>query len=202
MVDEEIDPEEIPSPEEARAMMRAIGGRFKVLVMVMVFYILGLRMGEACALNVSDWKPKAGYLRVAKSGHDDNDTKGHAPMRHVEVQPSLAPLIDKHIAKYCKGPDDPLFPGPRGGRLTGSNVRQRYFYPAVDMALGQSGKDTEKRRRIRPHDLRHTAATIMIVDGVPRHRDRKTARTFRLIVHPSRVCRGVAASGTARQRTH
>lgn len=77
----------------------------------------------------------------------------------------LAKTLDAHIAINCANRSGPLFPGPRGGRLTPSGFRKGYFYPAIDKALGQAGRDELERRKIRPHDLRHVAATIMITNG-------------------------------------
>lgn len=164
MVDHEVDPDEIPSPEQAWAISDAIIDRFRIRVYVM--WTCGLRLGEVIALNVTDWNPRTGILRVWRSGPGTDRTKGHRAFRDVIVPPNLAEELDLHISEYCSG-DGPLFPGPRGGRLTQSNFRKRYFYPAVDIALGQDAKDDQHRRRIRPHDLRHTAANYMYSEGVP-----------------------------------
>lgn len=163
IVDQEVDPEEIPSPLECQAIAHAIDSRFRVLVQVL--YLVGLRLGEAVALDVSDWNPDSRILRVRRSGPGSEKTKGKREFRDVDVMAPLARRIDEHVAAYCQ-PDGPLFPGRGGGRLTPGNFRKRYFYPAVDKALGQAGRDEDKRRRIRPHDLRHTAASIMITEGV------------------------------------
>lgn len=50
-------------------------------------------------------------------------------------------------------PDDLLFPAPEGGYLLAANWRRAVAWP-------QTG------RRRRPHDLRHTAATLWISAGV------------------------------------
>jgi len=161
--DAEVDPNELPSPSEAKSIAAAIPPLFKVTVECL--YLLGLRLGEAVALDVEDWNSERRILRVHRSGVATSSTKGHREFRDVLVFPFLAKRIDQHVRDYTKG-TGPLFPGPQGGRLTPSGFRQRYFYPAVDAALGQASLDEQKRRRIRPHDLRHTAATIMIQNGV------------------------------------
>lgn len=163
VVDDEVDPDEIPSPGEAEAIVAAIDPRFRVLVMCL--YLLGLRLGEAVALDVSDWNRDERVLRVRRSGASTDRTKGKRSFRDVLVFDWLAARIDDHISRYC-GPVGPLFPGPAGGRLSPSNFRRRYFYPAVDEALGQAALDRQQRRRIRPHDLRHLAASIMIENGI------------------------------------
>lgn len=142
VVDQEVDPNEIPSPLECQAIARAIQPRFGTLVRS--FYILGLRIGEAVALDVPDWNPETRILRVHRSGPSSDQTKGKREYRDVDVTPPLAKAIDAHIATYCEDAG-PLFPGPRGGRLTPENFRTRYFYPAVDQALGQKAKDEQQR---------------------------------------------------------
>lgn len=163
MVDDEIDPDEIPSPGEVTAIARAIERRFYALVLSLGF--LGLRLGEAAGLNVSHWNPETRVLRVWRSQPTTKRTKGHRSFRDVDVPESLAAVIDRHVAEFCVE-DGPLFPAPRGGRLNAHNFRSRKFYKAVDAALGQDALDKKKRRRIRPHDLRHTAASLMIERGV------------------------------------
>lgn len=163
MVDDEIDPDEIPSPGEITAIARAIESRFYALVLTLGF--LGLRLGEAAGLDVAHWSPDRRVLRVWRSQPTTERTKGHRSFRDVDVPESLAAVINQHVAEFCVE-DGPLFPAPQGGRLNPHNFRSRKFYKAVDAALGQEALDKEMRRRIRPHDCRHTAASLMIERGV------------------------------------
>jgi integrase len=59
------------------------------------------------------------------------------------------------LASHCSGkqPDDLIFTSPEGGTLRLSNWRKNVFNPAV-AAAGLTG--------LRPHDLRHTAASLAI----------------------------------------
>lgn len=141
--DAEVDPDEIPSPSEAKAIAATIHPQFTV--MVECLYLLGLRLGEAVALDVEDWTAETRILRVRRSGVTTTETKGHRKSRDVLVFPFLAKRIDRHIKDNTRG-TGPLFPGPRGGRLTPSGFRQRYFYPAVDDALLSLGRPAWTRR--------------------------------------------------------
>lgn len=163
MVDDEIDPDEIPSPGEVSRIAKAVDERFHAVVLSLGY--LGLRLGEAAGLEVTDWNSTHGVLRVRRSSPETAETKGHRSFRDVDVPPSLAVVLNSHIERFCEA-GGPMFPAKRGGRLSPHNFRKREFYPAVDEALGQGGVDAEERRRIRPHDLRPTAATLMIEQGV------------------------------------
>lgn len=162
LVDGKVDPKEIPSPDDVWAIAAAMRRRFYALVLFLGF--IGLRIGEAAGLDVEDWDPTTRILRVHRSGADTEETKGKGEYRDIFVDEYLADILDDHIASYCK-PGGPLFPAIKGGRLSPYNFRDRRFYPAVDKALGQEALDEKNRRRIRPHDLRHTAATVMIMEG-------------------------------------
>lgn len=67
-------------------------------------------------------------------------------------------VVDK-LAPLLQGrkPDDFVFTAPRGGVWRGSNFRRRVFTPAARAAgLPQD---------LVPHDLRNTAASLMIASG-------------------------------------
>jgi integrase len=73
-------------------------------------------------------------------------------------RPRLAPLTDRvrpAVESWAEGrePDDLLFPAPEGGYVHAQNWRRAV--PWTRTGLGR-----------RPHDLRHTAASISIAAGV------------------------------------
>lgn len=111
--------------------------------MIWLLGTTGLRIGEACALNVGDVSAKRGRLRVgrAKSGRG----------RDVPIAPKVLAMLD-----LDREPDAPLFTTSRGGRVDKNHWRQRHWVPARD-ALGVPG--------LRVHDLRHTAASLAIASG-------------------------------------
>lgn len=111
--------------------------------MTMFLGTTGVRIGEAARLTKGDVDKRRRRARVRKS-------KNGEP-RDVPIPPSVLALLDLSGAE-----DEPLFAAAHGGRVNVNNWRSRVFYPAVKRAgLGQ----------MRPHDLRHTAASLAIRSG-------------------------------------
>jgi integrase len=69
--------------------------------------------------------------------------------------PFLATELQRHLEKY-KTPSELVFTGVEGGSLRGGNLRRRVWLPA----LARSGLTS-----LRFHDLRHTAAALLIDAG-------------------------------------
>lgn len=103
----------------------------------------GLRISEACALNVGDVdaKRKRLMVRASKNG-----------------EPREVPIAASVLAMLNLGRDraEPLFSSPNGARVRPDNWRSRVFDPAAE-AIG--------RPEITPHSLRHTAASLAIASG-------------------------------------
>ncbi|MGO4604212.1 tyrosine-type recombinase/integrase [Terrabacter sp. 2YAF2] len=74
--------------------------------------------------------------------------------RTVPFPPSLGPGIEALCVG--KGPDDLLFTAPGGGAVRLGNWRHRVFNPACREA---------GLVNVKPHDLRHTAASLAIAAG-------------------------------------
>lgn len=104
----------------------------------------GLRIGEAVALNVGDVDVKRRRLRVRRSKSGVG--------RDVPVPPKVLAMLD-----IDRDPTAPLFVGQRRrGRLSADSWRHNEFRDARDaVGLGD----------LRPHDLRHTAASLAIQSG-------------------------------------
>ena len=124
---------------EVRKLAEASG----VPAMVWLLATTGVRVGECCALNVGDVDARRGRLRVRKS---KNGTA-----RDVPVPASTLAMLDLARAK-----GEPLFTSARGRRLGVANWRHRAFAPAAE-AVGMP--------ELHVHDLRHTAASLMIRSG-------------------------------------
>src|SRR3546814_14866685 len=73
--------------------------------------------------------------------------------------PSVHREIERadHLGQRAGDPDDFVFTAPNGGPLRHTNFYGRHFKPAVVRA----GIDPTSRF----HDLRHTAAALMIAEG-------------------------------------
>lgn len=125
--------------EQVRALADAGGGS-----MVWFLATTGVRIGEACALNVGDVDAKRGRARIARS-------KTAAGVRDVAIPAKVLAMLNLKRPATA-----PLFTAPKGGRVRKDLWRARVFRPAV-AAVGPAG--------LRPHDLRHTAASLMIASG-------------------------------------
>jgi integrase len=150
--------------EELREIVTELVTRSQELSEVaLVLGLTGLRWGELVALRVRDVVvvpiPALRVTRSAPDGHAvRNRTKGGGA-RTVPLTAELVPILGARI--QGKHPDDLVFTSEEGHRLNGSNWRR-----AVDWsALGRG-------RRI--HDLRHTAATFWLTNGI----DPKTVQTW------------------------
>lgn len=169
---------ELPSlPSKAERPFRALdedqvwtvaeaagAGRLSVLVLAWC----GLRFGELAGLRVRDFDVLRRQLDVKVTlseigGHLIEGTpKTAASVRRVPVPvwlvEELAPTLDG------KGPADRLLTAPGGGPLRIGNWRGRVFDPAVK-AAGVARQVTGDM--VRPHDLRHTCASLHIKYGTP-----------------------------------
>jgi integrase len=141
----------------------------------------GMRLAELCGLRWTDCKLDRGVLEVAQTiayvtgegsslpGEKGRVTKPRAKSRAggraLPIDQDLVALLREHrrvqVARQLHaGPlfkdADLVFPGPFGRPLDDSPIRARLT--AVCRAAGVP--------RITPHDLRHTMATLMLLDGV------------------------------------
>ena len=85
-------------------------------------------------------------------------TKGTS-RRTVPIPPHL--LDDMLTLVSGRAGDDLVFPAPSGGPFDDTNFRARVFVPAVRRARVPRGT---------PHDMRHTAASWLVMAGVDLYR--------------------------------
>ena len=75
------------------------------------------------------------------------------------MRSNVRALLEQHKRDHAiPNPHDLVFTAPNGSPLDPTNVVQRVYLPAVNRA---------GLRRIRWHDLRHTAVTYWAAAGVP-----------------------------------
>lgn len=103
----------------------------------------GPRIGECCNLDVGDVNRRTKRLRVRES-------KNGEP-RDVPIPATVLAMLD-----LTRAPSTPLFTTPTGKRLDPRQWSARVWRPARERA-GMPG--------LHVHDLRHTAATLMIASG-------------------------------------
>lgn len=122
----------------------------------------GLRAGEICALRVGRVNPLLGRIEVAESADDRTGQVLFGPpktyqRRSVPVPRTLALELSAHLATRPSSPDALVFTAPEGGPLCHRNFYRRHFRPAVERSVVPAS--------MRFHDLRHTAAALMVAEG-------------------------------------
>ncbi|WP_168582382.1 site-specific integrase [Gephyromycinifex aptenodytis] len=127
----------------------------------------GLRFGELVALRVRAFDPAAAELSITTNITEvggrlvEGTPKTDAGIRAVPVPAWLVP--DLMAAAEGKNPDDFLVTAPHGGPLRLRNWRRTF-----DRAIRQAGIARQAGDNVvRPHDLRHTCASLHIQAGTP-----------------------------------
>ncbi|WP_299361473.1 tyrosine recombinase XerC [uncultured Paracoccus sp.] len=113
-----------------------------------LLYGCGLRISEALALNGRDW-PLAEALTIRGKGGRE---------RQVPVLPVARQAIAAYLrlSPWDLGPDDPLFRGVRGGRLSAGAVEKLMVQLRHGLGLPPTAT---------PHALRHSFATHLLAAG-------------------------------------
>ena len=126
---------------------------------VLVLGLCGLRWGELVGLQVKDLNVSAGTITIRRSlveingKLEESTTKSHR-WRIVHLPAILQSSCHRWV--FDKNQDDPLFHTQEGTFLRNTNFTRRVFIPALKAA---------EVKKIRIHDLRHTAASIAISAG-------------------------------------
>ncbi|UGY11938.1 tyrosine-type recombinase/integrase (plasmid) [Bradyrhizobium septentrionale] len=111
----------------------------------------GLRVGELCRLRVLDVVTDGTSLRVHGKGSRDRVVY----ITDLELRATLQRLAQR---RFCLGGSHaPLFLNRRGSQMKPQSIRLRLHRAAALAGLA---------RRITPHMLRHTAATLLMEMGV------------------------------------
>ena len=160
------------SPEQVRRLLEAAkGGPLEAVIAVAVS--TGLRRGELLALRWRDVDLDVGVLRVVGTLQRDysrklaiTEPKTVRSRRQVELSAVAVNALRAHRAAQTQarlllGEDwedgDLVFPNPVGRPQDGSHLLLGQFVPLLQRA---------GLPRIRLHDLRHTAATLLLGQGI------------------------------------
>ncbi|NLA34095.1 MAG: site-specific integrase [Actinobacteria bacterium] len=121
----------------------------------------GMRANEATALRIEDVDLAHRTIHVRRAFSIGADGRGVelTPKSHKErdvpiPKPLVGPLTEAMQGKHRGAL---VFTGPRGGRLSPSNVRRAIDWKALRTKL--------RRDDLRIHDLRHTLATLLFDAG-------------------------------------
>jgi integrase len=159
------------SPEEARHLLEVANGRaFGALIYVAI--ATGARLGELLALRWQDLDLDGGMMRIMRTAQSipGQGTVFSAPKtrrsaRPVALSTDTVNVIREHRRvqlqqRLAVGPayadDELVFASASGNPLSRGNVRTSFL--RLTRKAGISG--------VRFHDLRHTAATLMLAAGV------------------------------------
>ncbi len=144
-----IDP--FTADELARIIASPGAGIYALLASV------GCRIGEAIALDVSDFDAELGTISITKTydrAHGTRPPKSENGKRVVRVPAPALPAIRTAAGSRKRGP---LFLSRVGGRREHTSVRQSFARLCVRLGI----------RPRRPHQMRHAVATVLVSAGVP-----------------------------------
>lgn len=155
---------QVLNPQETVLFLKAAStDRYYPLFLLAV--TTGLRLGELLGLKWADLNTKTRMLSVQRTVYE---IKGEFEIGHPKTSKGKRAVIlphvafralEKHrlVAKERPSPDSWLFCDTLGGLIRRHNFRKRHFKPI----LRRAGLPD-----IRFHDLRHTAATLLLSEGV------------------------------------
>jgi integrase len=174
-----VDPPSIPHSEvrpysldEARAFLKAVRGR-RLEARWVIAIALGMRQGEVLGLHWEDVDLERGTLRVVAQLRRDADTgqlervetKTARSRRTLPLPDSVRTALREHRDRQAvERLDADSWVDPRLVFTTrlGTPIHPRNDYRSFRELILQANL-----RQIRVHDLRHTAASVLLAQGVP-----------------------------------
>lgn len=116
---------------------------------LLLLYGCGLRISEAIALNICDICSANDFLIIKGKGNKE---------RIVPLLPTIVSAIEEylHATPYKLAPDDALFIGARGERLSPRIIQRLLQKIRSYMGLADT---------VTPHALRHSFATHLLAEG-------------------------------------
>ncbi len=158
-------------PREVRTFLKSIEDhRFEALFNT--YLSIGLRRGEALALKWQDLDLNKGTLTVRSTlsrrggGIIVNAPKTATSAREILLPRSLVQMLRAHRVRQLENKfragEDWKNKGYVFTTFAGNSIEPRIVNRTLDTLIAKSCVP-----RIRVHDLRHTAATLMILNGTP-----------------------------------
>lgn len=162
----------VASAEDIGALFVALQ-QPKYRAIAMLMYGAGLRVGEACRLEVTDIDAGRMVIHVRHG-------KGNRP-RDVPLSPTLL-LALRAYWQQERPPKPHMFVSRRGTRLSPESMRT---------ALKRARYDAGLKRRLTPHVLRHTFAThlleagtdVRVIQELLGHRNLTTTEGYTRVTH-------------------
>ena len=147
----------ILTPDEIKLFLGAVTNqKYKTLFTLAV--MSGARQGELLGLKWSDVDWENNQIHVQRTFNNGAWYRAKTVTSNRRID--LGPVVMGELKKWKLAcPPNRLhliFPNASGQPMNHSNMRSRYFFPALDKAgIG----------RVRFHDLRHTYASLLIEQG-------------------------------------
>lgn len=158
--------------DEARTLLTGVRGD-RLSALYVLALTTGLRQGELLALRWTDFDLPGRRLAVRGTLHHDpgggwtiREPKTEGSRRQVVLPPMAVNALQGHRTRQTTErlhagslweENDLVFPNHVGRPLSSQNLTQRHFQPLLaKLSLP----------KIRFHDLRHTAATLLLAEGV------------------------------------
>ncbi|MBO0729269.1 MAG: tyrosine-type recombinase/integrase [Acidimicrobiaceae bacterium] len=147
------------TPEQVVLLAETIEPRFRALVLCAAYS--GMRAGELSALKLQRIDFLRGRIRVTEAhsevrGRLETKTTKSRRKREVPIPRALVDELAEHVQRFPSSGGF-VFTAPAGGPLRHHNFYMRSYRQAVEAAGLPAG--------LRFHDLRHTAAAILIDQG-------------------------------------
>ena len=158
---------DIPSPDEARAMVAAFEGRWRPILLTAIF--TGLRASELRGLRWSDIDFKRSEIHVRQRADRHNrigPPKSAAGERTIPLPPMVVNALREWKVACPKGALELMFPNGRGRVENYSNIVKRGLLP-IQLAAGIT-TETGTAKYTGLHSLRHFYASWCInrrIDG-------------------------------------
>jgi integrase len=142
---------------EVKQLLEACTSPWRLMIEVAV--TTGLRQSELLGLQWGDidWQANRLHVRRALRQRRFYDCKSKHSRRIVELPPALVHALKVWRLECPKGAHDLVFPNSGGQPQDAPNLIHYGFEPALRRA---------GLRKIRFHDLRHTAASLLLANGV------------------------------------
>lgn len=147
----------IQKPKQLTAFLGVVKNqKYKTLFILAVFS--GARQGELLGLKWSDMEYKNNQIHIQQTFNYQTffDTKTETSNRRVDLGPMMIAQLKKWQLACPPNTLNLMFPNESGQPMNYSNMVQRYYMPALKKA---------KIKRIKFHCLRHTFASLLILQG-------------------------------------